>query len=382
MKPVGSASPGQSARVQNEPAESAKFETGKSAQVIEAGESRAKTPEMSPEKKAELTAEKQMGGAALEAEIRRRWGSKDPKPAPQVIQEEPNYEMKDADKLKAPDSDLDKQYLKQTVTSMFKSDITNQPGHFMKNFERAPKSEQDEMRAALRESLSKDSGLRNWINEKPERLERAKEIVGKLWPDPGKNENIKVNETLKNFKDWDKYNKPPEKYPLIVVPGYTPLSQKTPIPLHPTAKERCQMAYDAFKKDRAPFIMVSGGNVHPEGTRFNEAIEMKRELMKMGVPEDRIIVEGMARHSTTNLRNAGRFMVDHKIKDALVLTDGGQGFYMGEPYLSTYHLRSQAELGYTVGRLNGTLTDKGDIEVRFQPSPDVKKYDLADPLDP
>jgi hypothetical protein len=99
-------------------------------------------------------------------------------------------------------------------------------------------------------------------------------------------------------------------------------------------------------------------------------------------------VEGKARHSTTNLRNAGRFMLEDghkdKFKSALVLTDGGQAFYFSEHALTfgAFHGRSQSELGYTVGRLNGTLQQNGNIEVDFRPSEDVKRRNKTDILDP
>ncbi len=236
--------------------------------------------------------------------------------------------------------------------------------------------------------MQTDKDLNKFIQEKPERLNRTNEIVDKVLPDPSIKENVKSRAAIQNFKEWDKYNKPPDKYPLIIVPGYTPLGQKEPLKLHPTAEERCKMALTEYKNGRAPFIMVSGGNVHPPDTQFNEAVEMKRKLMQMGVPEERIIVEGKAHHSTTNLRNAGRFMLEEghkdKFKSALVLTDSGQAFYFGEHVLtfSAFHLRSQAELGYKIGKLDGTLRDNGNIEVEFRPNEDVKRRNKSDILDP
>jgi uncharacterized SAM-binding protein YcdF (DUF218 family) len=115
---------------------------------------------------------------------------------------------------------------------------------------------------------------------------------------------------------------------------------------------------------------------------------MKKKPMEMGVPEERIIVEGKARHSTTNLRNAGRFMLEDghkdKFKSALVLTDGGQAFYFSEHVLtfSAFHGRSQAELGYKIGTLDGALRGNGNIEVEFRPSENVKRRNKSDILDP
>ena len=50
---------------------------------------------------------------------------------------------------------------------------------------------------------------------------------------------------------------------------------------------------------------------------------MKRALLGIGIPKDSIIVEARARHSTTNLRNAGRYMLSHGLVRGLVTPPGG-----------------------------------------------------------
>jgi hypothetical protein len=348
----------------------------------------AKAPQPLREK-AELEADSKKRSDDLQKELQ-RYADKTPKKSQEVkIEEPPDYTFKDVDKLKSPNTRLDREYNKQTVGAMLKADLAGTPkGLFTKNYDSASPQQKEEMARALQGALADDKNLNKFIQEKPERLARTNEIVDKVLPDPSIKANEKTRAAIKNFKEWDKYNDPPKKYPLIVVPGYTPLGQEDPLKLHPTAEERCKMAADEYKKGRAPFIMVSGGNVHPSDTQFNEAIEMKAKLKEMGVPEDRIIVEGKARHSTTNLRNAGRFMLEDghkdKFKSALVLTDGGQAFYFGEHALTfgAFHGRSQAELGYTVGRLNGSLRENGNLEVDFRPSQDVKRKNTSDILDP
>lgn len=348
----------------------------------------AKTPQPLREK-AELEADSKKRSDDLDKELR-KYADKTPKKSQEVkIEEPPDLQFKDADKLKSPNTRLDREYNKQIVSSMLKADLAGTPkGLFTKNYENASPKQKEEMARALQGAIADDKDLNKFIQEKPERLQRTNEIVDKVLPDPSIKENVKSRAAIQNFKEWDKYNKPPDKYPLIVVPGYTPLGQKDPLKLHPTGEDRCKMAYEEYKKGRAPFIMVSGGNVHPSDTNFNEAVEMKRKLKEMGVPEERIIVEGKARHSTTNLRNAGRFMLEDghkdKFKSALVLTDGGQAFYFSEHALTfgAFHGRSQSELGYTVGRLNGTLQQNGNIEVDFRPSEDVKRRNKTDILDP
>jgi hypothetical protein len=187
-------------------------------------------------------------------------------------------------------------------------------------------------------------------------------------------ENAAVNQVVDSFKDWDKY-----PYQAVVVPGFTPLDAKDPVRMHPEQRKRLEVAKRDFETGKAPFILVSGGNVHPDGTPYNEALEMKAELIRMGVPADRIIVDAQARHSTTNLRNAGRYMLEHGMSKALVASSGSQDFYFSHPWISTFHLRCMSELGYRVGK----LSDAGDRNhSEFRPDSDVKRFNLRDPRDP
>jgi len=190
-----------------------------------------------------------------------------------------------------------------------------------------------------------------------------------------------------NFiKTENKANLNLENYPfdVIIVPGYTPrkgiqhgpkekekrakkgkpehikiegrkLSEQSdeenPCYLHGDAIIRLQIAVADYVSGKAPFIMVSGGNVWPEGTQCYEAIMMKNMLLSMGVPEDKIIVDNKARHSTTNLRNAGRYMLSHGMKKALITTSFAQDFYFSHPLISSFTFRSIAQMGLKVGKL-------------------------------
>ena len=182
-------------------------------------------------------------------------------------------------------------------------------------------------------------------------------------------ENSKiVNGVVDSFKDWDNY-----RFGLIIVPGYTPPGDATkrPIRMHPTEKDRLIKAKEFFdKKDIAPFIYVSGGAVYPEGTPCFEGVEMKHELLHMGMPEERIIVDAAAQHSTTNIRNAGRYMFKHNIlKRAFIVTSYLQDFYFSHPDRSSFHKRSENELGYQVGNLRN---EKGWGTSSYEPSPEVE----------
>jgi hypothetical protein len=107
---------------------------------------------------------------------------------------------------------------------------------------------------------------------------------------------------------------------VLIVPGYANAEFRGA--LHPRAIDRLHIAAEDFAEGRAPFILVSGGNVHPAGTPFNEATEMRRYLIEtLHVPADRIILEPLARHSPTNVRNAGRYMVQNGLTRAQIVSD-------------------------------------------------------------
>lgn len=107
---------------------------------------------------------------------------------------------------------------------------------------------------------------------------------------------------------------------LLIVPGYATAGFTGP--LHPRAAERAEQAARDFFAGRAPFILVSGGNVHPQGTPYNEATELKRYLVEtLHVPADRVILEPLAAHSPTNVRNAGRYMIANGLRTAQIVSD-------------------------------------------------------------
>jgi len=142
-------------------------------------------------------------------------------------------------------------------------------------------------------------------------------------------------------------------YPLIVVPGYTPVKTNTPQQLTDVTMSRLNRAVDLMKSKNIGFILVTGGNVHPDGTPFNEAYGMKTYLKdNLGLLEEQIIMDPYARHSTTNLRNAARIMLTHSLNRALIVTSSDQNFYFGFPGISTFNMRSKKDLGYTIGKLS------------------------------
>ena len=191
--------------------------------------------------------------------------------------------------------------------------------------------------------------------------------------------NADALKDIRQRSDWANY-----PYALLIIPGFTPLKTRQPLSVEdiPAAKQRIECAYDDWKKNLAPYILVSGGAVHPAGTPHNEALSMRDYLLKLGVPAERILVDPFARHSTTNLRNAGRIMREFNLKHALIVTGFesspfDQAFYFRNPILSTFASRSRRELGFLVGKLNGI--DSHHIE--FIPADEVATINPYDPLD-
>jgi hypothetical protein len=174
-------------------------------------------------------------------------------------------------------------------------------------------------------------------------------------------------------------------WPFLIVPGYTP-RWGWKRGLHRRAIERLERALDDLRAGLAPAVIVSGGTVHSDE---NEAVLMREWLLARGVEASRVLVEPCARHTTTNLRNAGRIVLAHGAREALVVTSdspdwrprrrwrfGEQGYYVGFPWLSSFHLRCLVELGYRVGE----LTWLEPHHVRFRPSSEVFRSSLKETL--
>ncbi|MFN8671947.1 MAG: YdcF family protein [Candidatus Sericytochromatia bacterium] len=201
--------------------------------------------------------------------------------------------------------------------------------------------------------------------------------------------NQKTFAKIKELREKGELGKTP--YDTIIVPGYTPLGAKNPTPLTDKAKERLKTAVEDFRSGKAPFILVSGGSVHPESTRVNEAKVMRDYLIKeLKVPEDRILVEGIARHSTTNLRNAGRMMLEHGLKNGVIVSDPGfmgmvsQTDYFNMVFFNLRYLNNHGQ--WSPGEIKPVeenFMGIGNKRNLFTPSQGVNKKDYVnDPLDP
>ncbi|MFO0586509.1 MAG: YdcF family protein [Polyangiaceae bacterium] len=295
-----------------------------------------------------------------------------------------NDAFDDADDLDVPAGECTDQELCGVLRSLLRAELTGTRAGAIEDALRAAESaRRSQLLLCLVDAL-RDGDLVSWIQSDGQRRAKAIAIAAAVAPsDPAASHNASVFARIRAFHDWSAFT-----YPVLIVPGYTPLDAKQAKPgVHPVTQARLAMAAQDLAANKAPFVIVSGANVYPRGTPYYEALEMKAALSALGVDAARILVDARARHTTTNLRNAGRMMRSLGLPKALVVTIGGgiaggnffgQDFYLAHPTLSTFHSRCEQELGYRVGELHGV--DDGRIE--FLPSASVDQPSFRDPLDP
>lgn len=173
--------------------------------------------------------------------------------------------------------------------------------------------------------------------------------------------------------DWNRYT-----YSMLLVPGAGPEDAVTS--LASGGRARVALVAEAFRRGAAPFVLVSGGFVHPAQTRFAEAAEMKAALIRdFGVPESAILLDPYARHTTTNLRNAVRAVFTDGLpfeKPMLIVSDPEQIRYIAS---EKFAMRCRAELGYLPAE---TLRQVSETELAVRPGIDSLEENPLDPLDP
>lgn len=173
--------------------------------------------------------------------------------------------------------------------------------------------------------------------------------------------------------DWKRY-----KYTAIIIPGVGP--ENPAISISARSKLHLRQAAARFADGEAAFIVTSGAAVHPKGSQFNEAVEMRKVLVeRYGIPAERIVIEPYARHTTTNLRNVTRRLVAMGApldRPTLIVANPSQSAYISSPEFAA---RNPAELGYQPGTVGRRLSP---YEVEFVPSVRSLRVDPWDPLDP
>ncbi len=172
--------------------------------------------------------------------------------------------------------------------------------------------------------------------------------------------------------DWDKY-----RYSVILVPGLGP--EQEGVRLDPNGAKRCDSAAKRYYSGLAPFIVVSGGHVHPNKTPWCEAVEMKKYLVSvLKIPDNVVFIEPYARHTTTNLRNLNRMIFNFRIpeeKEVIIVTDESQSRYIQGNMAKT----AIRDLGYLPYE---HLTKISPTESAYLPNKLSLHANPFDPLDP
>ncbi len=193
----------------------------------------------------------------------------------------------------------------------------------------------------------------------------------RFYPDIIK-ENAASIKKIKSVK-FDSY-----PYSALLTPGYGP--SDLAIPLSSTGRSRCDKVFEEFSKGQAPFIILSGGFVHPYKTPYCEAIEMKKYLIEEKKLSDScIIIEPYARHTTTNVRNTSRQAFIYGIpseKKIRIVSSPDQELYISSPL---FEPRCKQELGRLPYRAMGR--DDAD-NLYFVPAKEALILNPNDPLDP
>jgi hypothetical protein len=189
-------------------------------------------------------------------------------------------------------------------------------------------------------------------------------------------ENVAAYKRVANVK-WAEF-----PYTVALVPGagLSDDMEKENHAISPMGKQIIEIAARRYFAHKVAFIIVSGGYVHPKYTRFAEAVEMKRALMRdFKVPEDAILIDPHARHTTTNIRNAARLMFRYGIptdRPALITT---QSYHLDSIAAPTFDERNELELGYRPYTSKKRLSR---FELEWLPNVLSLHADPMDPLDP
>ena len=185
-----------------------------------------------------------------------------------------------------------------------------------------------------------------------------------------KGENKLAVEKIKKIK-WAEY-----KYSVILIPGAGPDDPK--MALSAEGMLRCRLAAQLYKQGLAPFIVSSGGKVHPYKTPFCEATEQKKFLIeKLGIPANAIIIDPHARHTTTNMRNTVRLIFRYGMpfeKAAITCTTKGQSYM-----IAGMMARCMKELN-EVPYKNGLRLSETTLE--FYPLIEALHINPLEPIDP
>lgn len=171
--------------------------------------------------------------------------------------------------------------------------------------------------------------------------------------------------------NFDKY-----PYSLLLTLGAGPSVYGQAI--SPGGMLRSRMAARSYFKGLAPFIVVSGGRVHPYKTPYIEALEMKKYLMDvLKVPEKAILIDPHARHTTTNLRNTARIMLNYGFPlDKYAIVNSSVQHIKSVEKMEGRCIKEFGYVPYTLGKRIS------DVIIEFKPRKEALTIDPDEPLDP
>jgi hypothetical protein len=190
-------------------------------------------------------------------------------------------------------------------------------------------------------------------------------------------EPLTAKENAAAYKRAARINWQTYPYSMILVPGLGP--EQPGVRLDPNGAKRCDSAAVRYRAGLAPFLVVSGGHVHPNKTPYCEAVEMKKYMVEvLKIPAAAIIIEPYARHTTTNLRNAGRLAYLFKMpsdKPVMIVSDASQTKYIN----GNMKGKVLKELGYLPFQ---SIRQLSSTETEYIPSVNSLQINPIDPLDP
>lgn len=174
--------------------------------------------------------------------------------------------------------------------------------------------------------------------------------------------------------DWGAY-----PYTAILVLGAGPEDPRESI--SPEGRLRSAYAAMLYRQRQAPFIIVSGGRVHPYHTPYNEAYEMKKYLMEVWqVPESAIIMEPHARHTTTNFRNTARIMFRNGFPlDKYAVVTSSESHIDDVEKTASLPQRCMRELGFVPYRAGKRISAR---TIEFVPLIESLIINPEEPIDP
>ncbi len=110
-------------------------------------------------------------------------------------------------------------------------------------------------------------------------------------------------------------NAVPQKSDVIIVLGCSVWGDKP----SPTLQERINRAFELYQSGYADRVIASGSKGF--GENLEEAVVIKRELVKLGIPEGHIMEEKESTNTVENLTFSKELMGKHGLESALVVTN-------------------------------------------------------------